>query len=76
MLKERQTFLKMDGLLPVACVTGVFPAAVSHYTLNSFVFLRVMMFPETKSRETLGLEGKQKLNSFQRDHNLSALLHI
>ena len=25
----------------------------------SFVFLRVSMFPETKSRETLRLEGKQ-----------------
>ena len=29
------------------------------------------MFPETKSRETSGLEGKQKLTSFQRDHKLS-----
>ena len=26
---------------------------------NSFVFPRVLMFPETKSRETSGLEGKQ-----------------
>ena len=26
---------------------------------NSFVFPRVPMFPETKSRETTGLEGKQ-----------------
>ena len=25
----------------------------------SFVFPRVLMFPETKSRETSGLEGKQ-----------------
>ena len=39
-----------------------------HYTLihcmvpretNSFVFPRVLMFPETKSRETSGLEGKE-----------------
>ena len=28
---------------------------------NSFVFLRVLMFPETKSRETSGLMGKTKL---------------
>ena len=26
---------------------------------NSFVFPRVLMFPETKSRKTSGLEGKQ-----------------
>ena len=26
---------------------------------NSFVFPRVLMFPETKSRETSGLEGQQ-----------------
>ena len=26
---------------------------------NSSVFSRVLMFPETKSRETSGLEGKQ-----------------
>ena len=41
--------------------------SVVHYTLNvwswgetvSFVFPRVPMFPERKSRETSGLEGKQ-----------------
>ena len=40
----------------------------SYYTLpnvsapegNSFVFPRVSLFPETKSKETLRFEGKQK----------------
>ena len=35
----------------------------------SFVFPRVLMFPETKSR------GKTKLISFPRDHTLSVLLN-
>ena len=40
------------------------------------------MFPETKSRETIGLEGnirtrgKTKLTSFPKDYTLSALLYI
>ena len=34
------------------------------------------MFPETKSRETSGLEGKKKLTSYPKDHTLSALLYI
>ena len=33
------------------------------------------MFPETKSRETSGLSGKQKLTGFLRDLALSVLLH-
>ena len=37
--------------------------------LVSFAFPRVLMFPETKSRETSGLSGKQT-NCFPRDHTL------
>ena len=39
--------------------------------LVSFVFPRVLMFPETKSKEASGLEGKQNYNSFPRDLTLS-----
>ena len=34
------------------------------------------MFPERKSRETSGLEGKKTNDSFLRDHTLRALLYI
>ena len=52
------------------------------YTLNvrslrkpvSFVFPRVLMFSETKSRETSRLERKKKLTGYPRDLTLSILL--
>ena len=34
----------------------------------SFVFPRVLIFSEMKSRESSRLEGKQKLTGFPRDH--------
>ena len=40
----------------------------------SFVFPRVLMFPETKSRETSRLERKKKLTGSPRDLTLSILL--
>ena len=40
------------------------------------LFPRVPMFPEMKSRETSGLEGKQKLSTFHREHTLNALIYI
>ena len=41
----------------------------------SFVFLRVSMFPETKLRETLRLEGKQNSLFPEGVHIISALLY-
>ena len=52
-----------------------------YYTLNvrsrvkQFVFPRVLMFPETKSRGTSGLE-EDKLTGFPRDLTLSVLLYF
>ena len=40
---------------------------------NGFVFPRVLMFPETKWRET-ELEGNKTI--FPRDHTLNALFYI
>ena len=40
----------------------------------SFVFPRVLMFPETKSREISRLERKKKLTGSPRDLTLSILL--
>ena len=40
---------------------------------NNFVFPRVLMFPESKSRKP---QGKTKLTSFPRDPTLSVLLYI
>jgi hypothetical protein len=40
----------------------------------SFVFPRISMFSETKSRETLRFEGN-KINYFPREKTLSVLLY-
>ena len=41
---------------------------------SEFCFLRISMFPETKSRETLRFEGK-KIHCSPRDQSLSDLLY-
>ena len=42
---------------------------------SEFCFPRIPMFPETKSRETLRLEGN-KIHCSPRDQSLSDLLHV
>ena len=41
---------------------------------SKFCFLRISMFPKTKSRETLRFEGN-KIHCSPRDQSLSYLLH-
>ena len=44
---------------PLQLVAIIYTKCMVPRETVSFVFPRVLMFPETKSRETSGLEGKQ-----------------